>query len=90
MKLSIEDKKILKEWGYLEDDLPQIQKALNVTVYTLHTASGEERITADKARSILGDEIFLSGISRSTFHWNSGRESKDGKYVSFDSSRLYE
>lgn len=89
MKLSATDKDILKKWGHSDSDLLQIQDAINVTVYTLDTGNGKKQITANKARNILGDEIFLSGISRSAFHWNCGRESGDGQYISFDSSRLF-
>ena len=38
-----------------------------------------------KAIEILGRKEFLSGLARSTFHWDSQRGD-----VSFDSSKLFE
>ena len=70
----------------------QLAKAMKVTEYTLKTAGidGEKRISADKAFEILGERKFLSGISRSAFHYTSARKSEDEKYtVHFDSSKLF-
>ena len=90
-KLSEEDKKILREWGYMEEDMEQIERGISKTQYFLEnqTTGKSEKITPEQARNILGTEQFLSGLSRSCFHYNSGRESEDGQYISFDSSRLF-
>jgi len=48
-----------------------------------------ERITARQAVKLLGRKQFLSGISRSAFHWNCSRETDDGGTVELDSSRLF-
>ena len=85
MKLTSEDKKILTNWGYLEADFAQIERAINKTIYTMNGM----KITADQTVEILGKETYLSGISRSAFHWSCGRENKEGQYVSFDSSKLF-
>lgn len=89
MKLSKKDKEILKEFGYPEEDMEQIGEAMRKTVYTLCKDNEEdERISREKAREILGDKEYLSGIGRSAFHWTSMR-GEDGKRVHFDSSRLF-
>lgn len=104
LKLSDSDIEYLKKIGHTEEDIPQIEEALNNTIYTLGNAGkssdgnieipdeqDDVEITAQEAREILGDEKFLSGLSRSAFHYTSGRWSDDDtKYVSFDSSKLFE
>ena len=90
--LSEEDKKILREWGYIEKDIEQIERGISKTQYFLEnqTTGEDKKITPEEARNILGTEKFLSGLGRSCFHYNSGRESEDGLYVHFDSSKLLE
>lgn len=103
LKLSDSDIAYLKKIGHTDEDIPQIEEALNTTKYTLGNAGVSDNdnikipdeeddveISAQEAREILGDETFLSGLSRSAFHWTSGRWSADNtKYVSFDSSKLF-
>lgn len=104
LKLSDSDIKYLKKIGHTDEDIPQIEEALNKTIYKVGDATiledgtieipddqDDRIITAQEAREILGDEKFLSGLSRSAFHWTSGRWSDDDtEYVSFDSSKLFE
>ncbi len=91
MKLTDEDKKILLDWGHPESDFEQIQRAISKTIYELYSGSGEkQKISCEKARVVLGQKKFLSGISRSAFHYTSLRETADGRYVSFDTHRLFE
>jgi hypothetical protein len=85
MKLTSEDKKLLTEWGYPEEDFNQIERATTKTTYE----SNRNKVTADEAINILGREDYLSGIARSAFHWSACRESKTGQTVYFDSSRLF-
>lgn len=84
-KLTDEDKQILREWGYPEEDFPQIEEAARRSRYEIEN----KKITCQAAIGILGREKFLSGIARSAFHWTSVRESEDGRYVFFDSSILF-
>lgn len=84
MKLLKEDKKMLLNWGYLEEDLKQIQRAINKTNYILTDKQTENKITSEKAKDILGTEKFLSGISRSAFHWSAMRDN-----IYFDSRKLF-
>lgn len=88
MKLTNGDKKILSSWGHSEDDLKQIEEATRKTVYELN---GKERISCQEAINLIGRKAFLSGISRSAFHWSASRYTEDGNnFVSFDSSKLFQ
>lgn len=85
MKLLTEDKKILKEWGISSEDFEQINMAIKKTKFTVNN----KRITLTKVLEILDRKTFLSGISRSAFHWSCTREGYKGIIVSFDSSALF-
>lgn len=90
MELTTKDIELLKSWGYLQEDIPQIQKAISRSSYSLYNGNTDEEnfISASEALDILGRKEFLSGISRSAFHWSASRERK--KYtVFFDSSALF-
>lgn len=84
MKLTQEDKKQLLEWGYPKEDIDQIQEAIKVCKITVD----DKRISTAKAIEILGKTEFLSGISRSAFHWSALR-CKNNVEVYFDSSKLF-
>ena len=86
-RLTDDDKLTLLSWGHPESDFAQIEEAANRSTYIL---DGEKAINVWEAIEILGKETFLSGISRSAFHYNCGRYDKDEKHkVSFDSSVLF-
>lgn len=85
MKLLEEDKNYLKDLGFLEKDIVQIEEAIGKTTYTLE----QKKISSKCAIEILGRKVFLSGIGRSAFHWSAVREAEDGRTVYFDSSRLF-
>lgn len=92
MKLTNTDKEYLKHIGYNISDFEQIEKATRKTIYTLCNGyNGDETIiNTEKAIELLGREEYLSGISRSAFHWSSVRETKtEGMSVYFDSSKLF-
>jgi hypothetical protein len=93
MKLTKADKEYLKNIGYIDvGDFEQIEKASGKTTYTLCDGfSGEETlINTDKAIELLGRETYLSGISRSAFHWSAVRDTKQyGVSVYFDSSKFF-
>ncbi len=91
MKLTDNDKKILMDWGYFEEDLSQIEKATRRTIYTISRSGEKEgKIPCLKAVELLGRETFLSGIARSAFHASSVRniENTNDK-IYFDSSSLF-
>ncbi len=87
MKLTKEDKDLLLSWGHTEQDLPQIKEA-TCSTKTKYELEGEP-IDRDEAIRLLGRTAYLSGISRSAFHWSAARETDDGRVVYFDSSRLF-
>ena len=83
--LTDEDRKILLDWGNTEAELDQIELEANVCEYTQRFKSRPDRkITRDEAIKILGRREFLSGIERTAFHWNCGRE-RGKRYVHFES-----
>ncbi len=86
MKLNKEDKELLIEWGYLDEDLDQIERATTKTVYEIN----DKKISAKKAIELLGREKYLSGIGRSAFHWSATRSNDNNETVFFDSSKLFE
>lgn len=92
MKLSKTDQEILLRMGYLKEDFAQIEEALTKTKYSLcdSATNKEKKISCKKARELLGDETFLSGIGRSTFHWSCSRYVDDKTEIGFDSSALFE
>lgn len=87
-RLSARDKRQLLEWGYLSEDLEQIEIEANVCTYELYSRKGDKQgnIDRDEAIRILGRKEWLSGIGRTAFHWSAGTENKSGtKQVSFES-----
>lgn len=86
MELSKTDKKVLRDWGHSKKDIEQIEVATSLTRYEYKG----KLISDAKARRLLGDKEYLSGISRSAFHFSASRETPDGETVSFDSSALFE
>ena len=92
MKLTKEDKKLLKDWGFPDEDLTQIERATTKTTYELARTSfntSDNKISAIEAMNILGRKEYLSGIARSAFHWNCCRQNEKGQTVYFDSSKLF-
>ena len=89
MKLTKEMKNILKEFGHEESDFPQIERALKVTKYKFYEGEKSEEISRTVAIEKLGLRAFMSGISRSAFHWSSMRTCENGSSVRFDSSKLF-
>ena len=92
IKLTEEDKKILSKWEE-EKYFEQIERALNKTIYTLidNFKGIEEKINSEKARKLLGNKDFLSGLDRSAFHRTAAREiANTKKYIYFDTSKLFE
>lgn len=80
MKLTEQDKLILRNWGYPESDMKQLQRAASWCKYE---GENDERLVAKEVISILGRETWLSGISRAAFHYSATREN-NGQTVYFD------
>ena len=85
MKLTSMDKELLKNWGHEDEDCNQIERATTKTTYK----SDNKKISLDEALKILGRETYLSGISRSAFHFSAYRQNEKGVAVLFDSSKLF-
>lgn len=86
MKLTQADKILLLDMGNPESDFTQIEEATRRTVYEY---DGKE-INRGEAITLLGRRNYLAGIARSAFHWSAAQITPEGKYVFFDSSRLFE
>ena len=90
MKLTSEDKDLLRQWGFDDKDFPQIELATQ-TRYTKYQI-GNKSISRGRALDLLGRRKYLSGIARSAFHYTAARtvgENEESGVVFFDSSRLF-
>ena len=84
MELTKKDKEQLLKWGYLEEDFPQIQRAIdNGKIESFSRKDLWKRITPETALKMIGRTEFLSGVSRAAFHVSAERRGKN-KYA-----RLY-
>ena len=67
--------------GHPKGELNQLERAMSVVRCEIKKPNDKwVRIARNKAREILGDETYLSGISRSAFHSSAVRE-KDGQSI---------
>ena len=68
--------------GHPKDDLDQLWRAVHQAKLTLtDKKTGKEQLIAiDRAIEVLGEETFLSGISRCAFHATAVRDDESGKY----------
>ena len=93
VKLTEEDKELLRSWHEKEEYFPQIQQAMmgKYTVVThVDKGTGErKRITHEKAIELLGRRAYLSGIHRSAFHRSAVQGEEATGYVYFDSGNLF-
>lgn len=89
MKLTSKDKELLTKWGHREEDFNQIERATTKTEYEIDNGISNEKISLTEVLEILDRETYLSGISRSAFHWSACRQNERGQTVSFDSSKLF-
>lgn len=93
LELEKEDINTLLDWGYLKSDIPQIQKAIKKSSYELYELKPPyktiDSVSAKEAAKLLGNKEFLSGISRSSFHWSACREVNKKLGIMFDSSALF-
>ena len=90
MKLSSEDKALLRQWGYPDEDFPQIELAMQAR-YTKYKLENKA-ISRERALDLLGRRKYLSGIARSAFHYTAARtigDDEESGVVFFDSSRLF-
>lgn len=100
MKLNVNDIAILKQMGYLDDDIRQIEKVSGViylSLFSSEEATVGKRIGADRAQELLGKMDFFSGLGRAAFHWNCARDIQDpekkgldkGAYVVFNARPFF-
>ena len=90
MKLTSEDKALLRQYRYVNEDFPQIELAMQAR-YTKYKV-GNKAISREQALDLLGRHKYLSGVARSAFHYTAARtvgEDETSGIVCFDSSRLF-
>lgn len=81
-KLTVEEKINLRQSGYSNSDIQEIQQAIPKTTYTVIEPSGFRReLTEEEAIASLGREEWLKAISRSTFYVETFRYSLTGEKV---------
>lgn len=93
MKWYKEDIKKLREEGYDNDDIAQIKSAGRyLKLYLLYedenVNKSQKRIYQKEALEILGRDMFISGLSRASFHFTSTR-TNHYKTVYFDCSSMF-
>lgn len=86
MKLSESDKSYFKKCGYLDQDIPQIEKAIEVMQYE---DENDKKVSRKYVLDNMDRETWLSGIGRAAFHWSAARETKGGKTIFFDARKLF-
>ena len=94
MKLTEKDKADLLSLGVPPEDFWQISEAAlpKYTKYSVYAKESEKgkRISRDEAIRLLGRKEWLSGLSRSAFHFTACRDTLDGtSFVLFDSHKLF-
>jgi len=95
MKLTEKDEAALLEMNVPAEDIPQIQEAAlsKYTRYELYK-NGEDKgksISRDEVIRLLGRKEWLSGLSRSAFHFSAVRNIEDSvSFVLFDSRKYFE
>ena len=92
MKLTEEDKQLLRKLGHPDTDFPQIEEAMQ-TKYTKYDYQGK-RISREKAVELLGRRKYICGLSRSAFHWDavqlvSENNGPEENVVYFNSHNLF-
>lgn len=88
--LNRDDRLALQGKGFSAKDIGEIDfVARRTKYYLLLGGDARKRISMTEAIDVLGRERWLSGLSRSTFHWTSVRSSDDGEEVLFDSTEAY-
>lgn len=85
MKLTLEDKAMLRDMGYLESDFDQIEEATSKTTYEYCG----RRIGQRDTLALLGRRRYLAEIGRSAFHTSAVQITPQDEPVYFDSSRLF-
>lgn len=90
VKLTKQDEKIITTvLEYPKEDLPYIRRALKtIKIFELTNSESshtEHQISLQDVKLIIGNENFLSGLCRATFHSSACRETKDENiFIYFD------
>lgn len=78
MELTKKDKEQLLKWGYLEEDIYDIEKTMGcIKILSFKSA---RYITFNDAIRMIGRKEWLSGIARTTFHGSAMRTGKNNRH----------
>lgn len=88
MKLTTEQKVLLLDFGYPEEDFEQIEQSLKFMEYELTKDGKDSKITAQEVKELLTVQDFTSGIARVAFHWTAYR-GNDKEGIHFDCSKMF-
>lgn len=87
MRLTNDDKDILRRFGHEDKDFAQIERAMEkrYTTYRLNVTP----VTREDAILLLGRIRYLAGIARSAFHYTACQECPGLGFMYFDSRKLF-
>ena len=81
MKLTEQDKIILRDFGHPESDMRQLCEAARRCKYT---DESRNRLSVDKVIEMIGRRAWLAGLSRAAYHATASQGEYGKNYVSFD------
>lgn len=87
MKLTEQDKQILREVGHPESDMRQLSEAARRCKYQDYN-DDKKKLTAAEVINRIGRKYWLYGISRAAFHWTTSR-TENGQHIGFDCSAMF-
>lgn len=92
MKLTLEDKRFLKDQCFEDDvSIEQIERATRKTKYEYDDGIVTRKISEKEAINILGRNEWLAGMDRAAFHSDATVcvDGMESAYVYFDSSAFF-
>lgn len=81
MKLTEQDKQILRDFGHPESDMRQLNEAARRCKYT---DEHNKRISTEKVIGMIGRKAWLAGLSRAAYHATASQGEYGQNHVSFD------
>lgn len=92
--LTLGECKLLTEWGYSQEDVKQCDDAVKQCKYIYSDENSKRhRISCKRAREVLGELEWVSGIARAAFHWSAWRNVDDSfpekGHVEFDCASMF-
>lgn len=86
MKITEQDKQVLRDFGHPESDMRQLCEAARRCKY--ENDKSHKALKAEQVIEMIGRRAWLAGISRAAYHFTSA-QSENGHYISFDCSAMF-